>query len=71
MPAGTIESGIRQLREEINTKADKGVKIEHRMRGNKSVEKNGLPKTRFNGATHVRPKGTDGKEKRHYRMVNR
>ena len=63
MPYQTIETEIRQLWEEINKKIREGVKIEYKKRGNKMVEANDLPKSNFNGVTHVRPKGSDGTDK--------
>lgn len=63
MPFQTIEKEIRQLWEEINKKIREGIKIEYKPRGKKLVETNDLPKKRFNGITHVRPKGNDGSDK--------
>lgn len=63
MPLQTIETKIRELWEEINLKVSEGIAIEHKLRGNKLIETNDLPKSGFNGVAHVRPKGTDGKDK--------
>lgn len=63
MPVQTIEQEIRELWEEINLKIREGINIQYKMRGNKLVETNDLPKSGFNGVTHVRPKGADGKDK--------
>jgi DNA mismatch repair protein MutH len=63
MPYQTIETKIKQLWEEINRKIHEGIKIEYKQRGKKLIETNDLPKTKFNGVTHVRPKGNDGKDK--------
>jgi DNA mismatch repair protein MutH len=63
MPYQTIETEIKQLWEEINKVVHEGVKIVYKKHGNKIVETNNLPKIKFNGVTHVRPKGKDGSDK--------
>jgi DNA mismatch repair protein MutH len=63
MPFQTIENEIKQLWEVINKIINEGLKIEYKKQGEKFVETNNLPKIRFNGVTHVRPKGADGSDK--------
>lgn len=63
MPYQTIETKMKELWEEVKSKLVNGINIEYKKRGNKIVETNDLPKIKFNGVTHVRPKGTDGKDK--------
>lgn len=63
MPYQTVELEIKQLWEEINKKIREGIKIEYKLRGKQLVEANDLPKSNFNGVTHVRPKGNDGTDK--------
>lgn len=63
MPLQTIETEVKQLWEEINRVIKEGVQIGYRPHGKKIVETNNLPKIRFNGIAHVRPKGNDGTDK--------
>lgn len=63
MPAQTIENEMKQLWEEVNRVIKDGIQIEYKKRGNKKVETNNLPKSKFNGVAHIRPKGKDGSDK--------
>ncbi|WP_459500512.1 Sau3AI family type II restriction endonuclease [Bacillus sp. C1] len=63
MPTPTIENEIRQLWEEVNKVIKEGIQIQYKKRGNKMVETNNLPKSKFNGVAHIRPKGKDGSDK--------
>lgn len=63
MPAQTIENEMKQLWEEVNKVIKDGIQIEYKKRGNKKVETNNLPKSKFNGVAHIRPKGKDGSDK--------
>lgn len=63
MPSEIIETKMRELWEKVNEVITEGVKIEYKYHGDKLVETNNLPKIGFNGITHLRPKGTDGKDK--------
>ncbi|PED71322.1 restriction endonuclease [Bacillus pseudomycoides] len=63
MPTHTIENEIKQLWEEVNKVIKDGIQIQYKKRGNKMVETNNLPKSKFNGVSHIRPKGKDGSDK--------
>lgn len=63
MPEQTIETEIKQLWTKVNKTLNEGVQIEYVKRGKQTVEKNNLPKSGFNGVTHIRPKAADGSDK--------
>ncbi|ENQ3077402.1 restriction endonuclease [Bacillus cereus] len=63
MPVRTIETEIKQLWEEVNKVIKEGIQIQYKKRGDKKVETNNLPKSNFNGVTHIRPKAKDGSDK--------
>lgn len=63
MPVHTIEIEIKHLWEEVNKIIREGIQIQYKKRGNNEIETNNLPKTKFNGVAHIRPKGQDGKDK--------
>ncbi|WP_035432000.1 Sau3AI family type II restriction endonuclease [Bacillus sp. UNC322MFChir4.1] len=63
MPVHTIEKEVKQLWEEVNRVIKEGIQIQYKKRGDKEVETNNLPKSNFNGVTHVRPKAKDGSDK--------
>ncbi|EIT87264.1 LLAKR2I restriction enzyme [Fictibacillus macauensis ZFHKF-1] len=64
MPYRTIEHEIKQLWETVNQKIKEGLQIGYKQqKDNKIVETNDLPKSNFNGVTHVRPKGANGEDK--------
>lgn len=63
MPEETIETKMKQLWEEVNRLIKNGLKIEYVQQRNKIIEKNNLPKSNFNGVTHIRPKGSNGQDK--------
>lgn len=63
MPSHTIETKIKQLWTAVHQVVKQGVKIENKPHGDKLIETNNLPKTKFNGVTHVRPKAANGQDK--------
>lgn len=63
MPTPIIEKEVKEVWQEINNKIRDGIEIDYVKRGNKMVETNNLPKTKFNGIMHVRPKGANGSDK--------
>lgn len=63
MPRQTVETKIRELWDEVNLKIEEGINIKFEPWGNGFRERNNLPKSGFNGVAHVRPKGSDGKDK--------
>ena len=63
MSLPTIDHEIKQVWEEVNRLMNQGLHIEFKKRGSKMVETNNLPKSRFNGVAHIRPKGKDGSDK--------
>lgn len=63
MPLGTINKEMKELWEETRKILNEGVNIKYIKRGDKLIEKNNFPKSNFNGVTHIRPKGKDGKDK--------
>lgn len=63
MPLVTIDSKMKELWEEVNKVLAEGIKIGQQKWGSGYRETNNLPKTNFNGVTHVRPKGRDGSDK--------
>ena len=63
MPVHTIEIEIKHLWEEVNKIIREGIQIQYKKRGNHEIETNNLPKTKFNGVAHIRPKGQNGKDK--------
>lgn len=62
MPLTTIDKEMKQLWEEVNRVIAEGIQIEYKQRGKKTVQVNNLPKSDFNGVTHVRPKAKDGSD---------
>lgn len=59
----TIETKVKELWEEVRFKLETGLNIKYKKHGNKLIETNDLPKSKFNGVVHIRPKGRDGKDK--------
>ena len=63
MPLPTIDKEMKQLWEEVNKIVAEGIKLEYKTKGKKVVQINNLPKSDFNGVSHVRPKARDGSDK--------
>lgn len=63
MPLATIDSKMKEIWDEVNKILAEGIQIGQQEWGSGFRETNNLPKSNFNGVTHVRPKGRDGSDK--------
>lgn len=63
MPSEILNNELRNLWKETKKILNDGIDIKYVKRGSKLVEINNLPKSNFNGVTHIRPKAKNAQDK--------